>query len=213
MAGTPGTTDPQCLAYLDGHVAQAIDGNHTELVVMRDAVPGTVRDLRVNAFTFFDRPLAGFGVEYLIRNERIEALYHDLMTPFEVACRLHQTDPRRHAILNRVDAALRALDRRGRGATPELAESLPEAEAIAAQIYALTDTEVQPTISALGHTHLDVGWLWRVLHTRDKTGRTFATVLNLMAEYPGFVFMYNQAVLFDFLKTDYPRSGRASLRR
>ncbi len=61
----PGTTDPQCLAYLDGHVAQAIDGNHTEVVIMRDAVPGTTRDLRVNAFTFFDRPLAGFGVEYL----------------------------------------------------------------------------------------------------------------------------------------------------
>ncbi len=139
-----------------------------------------------------------------MRNERIEALYHDLMTPFEVACRLHQTDPRRHAILNLVDAALRALDRRGKGMTPGLEETLPEAEAIAAQIYALTDTEVQPTISALGHTHLDVGWLWRVMHTRDKTGRSFATVLNLMAEYPGFVFMYNQAVLFDFLKTDYP---------
>lgn len=200
----PGSTDPQCLAYLDGHVAQAIDGNHTELVIMRDAVPGTTRDLRVNAFTFFDRPLAGFGVEYLIRNERIEALYHDLNTPFEVAQRLHQTDPRRHAIFNLVDAALRALDRRGRGLTPGMEETLPEAEAIAAQIYALTDTEVQPTISALGHTHLDVGWLWRVMHTRDKTGRSFATVLNLMAEYPGFVFMYNQAVLFDFLKTDYP---------
>jgi alpha-mannosidase len=200
----PGSTDPQCLAYLDGQVAQAIDGNHTEVVIMREAVPGTVRDLRVNAFTFFDRPLAGFGVEYLVRNERLEALYHDLMTPFEVAQRLHQTDPRRHAIFNLVDAALRTLDRRGRGLTPGMEETLPGAEAIAAQIYDLTDTEVQPTISALGHTHLDVGWLWRVMHTRDKTGRSFATVLNLMAEYPGFVFMYNQAVLFDFLKTDYP---------
>jgi alpha-mannosidase len=63
---------------------------------------------------------------------------------------------------------------------------------------------VQPLISAVGHTHLDVGWLWRVMHTRDKTGRSFATVLNLMTEYPDFVFMYNQSVLFNFLKTDYP---------
>ena len=82
--------------------------------------------------------------------------------------------------------------------------SLAEAEKIAAEIYALEDIEKQPTISAVGHTHLDVGWLWRVMHTRDKTGRSFATVLELMEEYPDFVFMYNQSVLFNFLKTDYP---------
>lgn len=199
----PGTTDPQCLAWLDGHVAQAIDGNHTELVIARNARPSEKHTLLVNAFTFFDRPLAGFGVEYLVRNERIEKLYYDLMTPLEVAIRLDQTDGRRHAILNLVDKALRALDRRG-AVTPELDASLGDAEIIAGEIYKLTDTEVQPTISAVGHTHLDVGWLWRVLHTRDKTGRSFATVLSLMAEYPDFVFMYNQAVLFHFLKSDYP---------
>lgn len=199
----PGTTDPQCLAYLDGHVAQAIDGNHTELVIARDAVPGTRRILLVNAFTFFDRPLVGFKVELMVRHARAEKLYFDLLTPLEVASRLTQIDGRRHAIMNLVEQSLRALDRRG-AVTAEFDASLPAAEAIAEKIYALVDTEVQPTVSAVGHTHLDVGWLWRVMHTRDKTGRSFATVLALMAEYPQFVFMYNQSVLFDFLKTDYP---------
>ncbi|GLQ56247.1 alpha-mannosidase [Devosia nitrariae] len=199
----PGSTDPQCLAYLDGHIAQALDGNHNELVIARDAKAGEKHTLLVNAFTFFDRPLAGFHVEYLVRNEQVEQLYYDLVTPFQVATYLPQTDARRHAILNLVDRALRALDRRG-AVTPELEASLSEAEKIAAEIYKLTDTEVQPVITAVGHTHLDVGWLWRVMHTRDKTGRSFATVLNLMSEYPGFVFMYNQSVLFNFIKTDYP---------
>ena len=199
----PGSTDPQCLAYLDGHIAQALDGNHNELVIAHDAVPGTKRILLVNAFTFFDRPLVGFKVELMVRHADAEKLYFDLMTPLEVATRLPQNDARRHAVLNLVNEALRALDRRG-GVTPEFEASLPAAKAIAAKIYDLVDTEVQPTISAVGHTHLDVGWLWRVMHTRDKTGRSFATVLNLMAEYPDFVFMYNQSVLLDFLKTDYP---------
>ena len=199
----PGSTDPQCLAYLDDEITQALDGNHNELVIARDAEPGTVRVLKVNAFTFFDRPLVGFKVEFLIRNERAEKLYYDLMTPLEVAIRLPQTDGRRHAILNLVDKALRALDRRG-AHTEAFEASLGDAEAIAAEIYALSDTEVQPTVTAVGHTHIDVGWLWRVMHTRDKTGRSFATVLNLMEEYPEFVFMYNQSVLFNFLKTDYP---------
>ncbi|WP_404401146.1 alpha-mannosidase [Pelagibacterium halotolerans] len=195
----PGSTDPQCLAYIDGAIAQAIDGNHTELVVARNAVPGEKHVVHVNAFTFFDRPLAGFKVAFFTRSERVEKLYYDLITPLEVAIRLPQTDGRRHAILNCVDRALRALDRRGASVS-----GLDEAEAIASEIYGLTDTEVQPTITAVGHTHIDVAWLWRVTHTRDKTGRSFATVLNLMAEFPGFIFMYNQAVLFHFLKSDYP---------
>lgn len=199
----PGTTDPQCLAYLDGSIAQALDGNHTELVIERDARPGNTHTLLVNAFTFFDRPLVGFTVEFCIRNERAEKLYYDLQTPLDVAIRLHQSDPRRHAILGIVERALRALDRRG-GHTEAFAASLGEAETIAAEIYALVDTETQPQVTAVGSTHLDVAWLWRVLHTRDKTGRSFATVLRLMEEYPQFVFMYNQSVLFDFLKADYP---------
>ena len=199
----PGSTDPQCLAYLDGKIAQALDGNHTELVIERDAVPGNKHVLLVNAFTFFDRPLVGFEVDFFIRNERAEKLYYDLQTPLDVAVLLQQNDPRRHAILNIVQRALRALDRRD-GHTEAFEAGLPEAEKIAQEIYDLVDTEVQPQITAVGSTHLDVGWLWRVMHTRDKTGRSFATVLNLMEEYPQFVFMYNQSVLFDFLKQDYP---------
>jgi alpha-mannosidase len=199
----PGSTDPQCLAYLDGKIAQALDGNHTELVIERNAKPGNKHVLLVNAFTFFDRPLVGFEVDFFIRNERAEKLYYDLQTPVDVALRLQQNDPLRHAILNIVNRALRALDRRD-GHTATFEKGLPEAEKIAAEIYALVDTEVQPQITAVGSTHLDVGWLWRVMHTRDKTGRSFATVLNLMEEYPQFVFMYNQSVLFDFLKKDYP---------
>ncbi len=166
-----GSTDPQCLVYLDGRIAQALDGNHTELVIEAEAVPGNRHVILINAFTFFERPLVGFGVDFLTRDRRIESLYYDLMTPLEVAVRLHQTDARRHAILDLVERALRALDRRGHQ-TDGLWETIGEAEAIAARIYALVDTEVQPQVTAVGSTHLDVGWLWRVIHTRDKTARS-----------------------------------------
>lgn len=208
----PGSTDPQCLAYLDGKIAQALDGNHTELVIERNAKPGNKHVLLVNAFTFFDRPLVGFEVDFFVRNERAEKLYYDLQTPLDVAVRLYQNDPRRQAILNIVERALRALDRRD-GHTEAFEAGLPAAEKIAQEIYDLVDTEVQPQITAVGSTHLDVGWLWRVMHTRDKTGRSFATVLNLMEEYPQFVFMYNQSVLFDFLKKDYPEIWERMLAR
>ncbi|SHI98445.1 alpha-mannosidase [Wenxinia saemankumensis] len=200
----PGSTDPQCLAYVDGRIAQALDGNHTELVLMRDAVPGTKIVVHVDAFTFFDRPLAGLGAEPMVRHEAVEALYHDLRTPFDVARHLHGTDGRRHAIFAAIDRALRALDRRGEGLTDGLAATLDEARGIADGIYAAQDSEAQPVITAFGHTHIDIAWLWRVLHTREKGGRSFATALANMAEYPAFRFMYNQAIVYDFLKRDYP---------
>lgn len=208
----PGSTDPQCLAYLDGEIVQALDGNHTELVIEDAAVPGNRHVVRINAFTFFERPLVGFGVSFHLRHARVEKLYYDLMTPLDVAVRLNQHDGRRHAILDLVERALRALDRRG-GYGAALEASLPEGEAIAAEIYALTDTEAKAQITAVGSTHLDVGWLWRVMHTRDKTARSFATVLRLMEEYPQFIFMYNQSVLFDFLKRDYPQLWTRLLER
>jgi hypothetical protein len=51
----------------------------------QNAKPGNKHTLLVNAFTFFDRPLVGFKVELLVRHERAEKLYFDLLTPLEVA--------------------------------------------------------------------------------------------------------------------------------
>lgn len=198
-----GSTDPQCLAYLNGQVAQAIDGNHTELVIARDAVPGETHLVQVNAFSHDDRPMLGFPTEGFLRDDRIETLYYTLSAAFDVACQLTQTDIRRHAILDRVERALFALDRR-EGQYESLLASLPAAEKIASEINDLAPDEMKPVISAFGHTHLDVAWLWRVKHVRDKTARSFATALDLMDEFPDFIFMYNQAILFDFLKQDYP---------
>ena len=198
-----GSTDPQCLAYLDGKIVQAIDGNHTELVIAHDATPGEVHLVQMNAFTFDERPMVGFQTDLILRDGRIEALFHDLATAFEVAIRLQQTDGQRHAVLERIERALYTLDRR-EGQSDALISSLPDAETIAREMHDMARTDMQPVITAFGHTHLDVAWLWQVKHVRDKTARSFATALNLMDEFSEFVFMYNQPVLFNYLKQDYP---------
>lgn len=198
----PGSTDPQGLVYLDGEIAQGLDGNHTEVVIERNAKPGNRHKILIDAFTFFDRLLVGLDAKAFLRNEELEHLYFDIKAPLDIAIRLHQNDTRRHRILALIERALNALDRRRTG--KELDASIAGAKAIADEIYAMQDTEARPVVTAVGHTHIDVAWLWRVLHTREKSGRSFATVLNLMEEFPEFIFMYNQAVLFDYLKKDYP---------
>lgn len=58
---------------------------------------------------------------------------------------------------------------------------------------------------AVGQTHIDLAWLWRVKHTREKAARSFSTMLNLMDNNPEYTFFQSQPQLFDFLKEDYPK--------
>lgn len=61
------------------------------------------------------------------------------------------------------------------------------------------------TIYGIGHTHIDLAWLWRLKHTREKAQRSFSTVMHLMEEYDDYVFLQSQPQLYQFVKEDNPK--------
>ena len=61
-----------------------------------------------------------------------------------------------------------------------------------------------PTINAVGHAHIDTGWLWPVRETIRKTARTFSSQLELMERYPNYVFGASQPQHYQFVKDHYP---------
>lgn len=63
-------------------------------------------------------------------------------------------------------------------------------------------TEV--TVNVVGHTHIDVAWLWRLKHTREKAQRSFSTVLRLMELYDEYIFLQTQPQLYKYVKEDCP---------
>lgn len=64
--------------------------------------------------------------------------------------------------------------------------------------------EIKPRVYGVGHSHIDMAWLWRLCATREKASRTFSTVLNLMKQYPEYRYMHSTPQLYQFLKEDYP---------
>lgn len=64
--------------------------------------------------------------------------------------------------------------------------------------------EWQPRVSASGHAHIDVAWLWRLRHTRRKAADTFSTALYHMDRSPWFIFTQSQPQLYQFVKEDEP---------
>ena len=66
------------------------------------------------------------------------------------------------------------------------------------------EKQTDVTVHAVGHTHIDVAWLWRLKHTREKAQRSFATVLRLMDEFDDYVFLQTQPQLYQYIKEDCP---------
>ncbi len=58
-------------------------------------------------------------------------------------------------------------------------------------------------ITAIGHAHMDLGWLWPIRETHRKGARTFATVLANMERYPDYVFGASQPQLLQWIKDDH----------
>jgi len=61
-----------------------------------------------------------------------------------------------------------------------------------------------PVVSAVGHTHIDIAWLWTISQTKEKAVRSFASVLNLMDQYPEYKFMSSQPQLYEYVKEEEP---------
>ncbi len=59
-------------------------------------------------------------------------------------------------------------------------------------------------VSAIGHAHIDVAWLWPLRETVRKTARTFSTALRLMDFYPEYKFGASQPVLYEMMKETFP---------
>lgn len=59
-------------------------------------------------------------------------------------------------------------------------------------------------ISAIGHAHMDLAWLWPLRETKRKIVRTMSTVLANMQLYPNYHFGASQAQLFQWIKDESP---------
>lgn len=61
------------------------------------------------------------------------------------------------------------------------------------------------TITAVGHAHMDLAWLWPIRETRRKIGRFITNMIYLIEKYDGFVFGISQPQQIQWLKEDYPK--------
>ena len=66
------------------------------------------------------------------------------------------------------------------------------------------DDKTDYTVTCIGHSHIDLAWLWRYKHTREKGVRSFTTVHRMLEQHPEYLFMQSSPQLYASIKEDDP---------
>ncbi|MFD0711584.1 alpha-mannosidase [Paenibacillus sp. GCM10027626] len=133
-----------------------------------------------------------------ICREEVRQLYFDFEVLLETAEKLPEKSARRARIAKALyDVSLLLTDMSD--------GKVAEARRILGEQLSKQGGDPVLTISAVGHAHLDLAWLWPLRETIRKGARTFATALRMMEQYPDYIFGASQPQLYDWMKQRYPK--------
>lgn len=197
-------TNPQFTIYVNGERRQGLDVNHREIILTERAAAGEIFQIVLSAFTGDQNfgLVMDSGIKVLDRET--EQYYYDISVPYQAARLLPDSDSAYLAILHAINESLNLLDLRKEYST-EYYESLKKArEYMKKEFYDKCCRKGEETIYCVGHTHIDVAWLWTLAVTEDKAVRSFSTVLELMKQYPEYIFMSSQPQLYKYVKKHAP---------
>lgn len=197
--------NPQFLIYLNGQTVQGLDVNHREIIISEDAKMGETYTVDLHAYGGMNEGKVELKAQIAVLDKITEKIYYDINVPLEVAKLLNKEDKRSIDIINFLTNAVNILDLR-KPHSNEYYISLEKADKyLDHEFYEKYCGGEDVTAACVGHTHIDVAWLWTLKQTREKAARSFSTVLNLMEEYPEYLFMSSQPQLYKFLKDDHPQ--------
>lgn len=203
-----GDSTAEGLLYVNGRALQGIDIWHTEaLLPPQTYASGSVQvALRVWSGVLGVPEVRTFRVaELLLVDEGAERLFFLADTALKAVAELEPRGWHHHRLLDPVYAAMGTLEGSVVGSEEFYAAAERAADSLAASLQELRGTDPdRPVVTAVGHAHIDLAWLWRQVHAREKAQRTFATVLHLMDQYPEYRFMHSSPQLYRWLESDSP---------
>lgn len=206
--GSSGTSGFESLLYCNGSPFQGVDSNHNEVFLPN--VPGQPLDLSFRLWSGLEgggRPsvqefrFSQADVAWL--DERVDDLYYSARAMLDTFNALGEDNPDALTVIDALDRAFRLIDWSEPG-SETFYQSAYRAQDLLNKAIEKFDKHSSITLRAVGHTHIDVAWLWRLKHTREKAARSFATVFRMMERFPEYQFLQSQPQLYDYLKTDYP---------
>ena len=180
--------NPQVVCYVDGIMTQALDRFHTTMNI--DAGHHV---LYFYAYTGMRLTLKlDFKLALRYVDKYVERLYYDLVVPTEALDFMRENEKPYFDTIDYLNKALCLVDFMNVG-KPTFFDTCNVAANYFEHEFYDTYCKIGDTkVACVGHTHIDIAWLWSVRQTREKAQRSFATVLHLMDKYPYYKFTSSQ---------------------
>ncbi len=193
----------EATVFLDGRAAGAIDRHHPGLLLDKEAYDGQMHTLMLQVCT--DSPLHFGGLTLRPRYMAHWQLYNLMQTLLDVCLTLNEDSLTFHALLARLNTAYNMLDLREGWQSKRFIDSARSAyDYLQTRLAEGLEGGARPQITASGHAHLDLGWMWPYWRTRQKIAHAVANVLELMDNYPDYCYSQSQPQLLQWLKEDVP---------
>lgn len=196
-------TNPQFLFYVDGKLIQGLDVNHREVLISECAETDKEYSIAFLGYSGLIDSKITIVTDLCVLDKKIEDIYYNLNVPLSVARLLENNDDNKIRILSKLGTAINMLDLR-KIYSYEFYQSIEFASNYLRKEFYSNVNYNSPVVTAIGHTHIDIAWLWTISQTKEKAVRSFSTVLNLMKQYPEYKFMSSQPQLYEYIKENEP---------
>lgn len=199
----------ESLLFLNGSPYQGVDSNHQEVFFSAD-LAGKKLDLKFRLWSGLEGGGQPREMEHKFKkaelswlDETADDLYFTGKAVLETINIMSENEPDRARLLQLVNRSFNMIDW-ARPGSEDFYHTIYQAQQKLRSGLDKMDKHTPIKVNCIGHTHIDVAWLWRLKHTREKCARSFSTVLRLMDKYPEYIFLQSQPQLYDYIKNDYP---------
>ncbi|WP_343246325.1 alpha-mannosidase [Diplocloster hominis] len=203
-------SNPQGAVYINGELAQGLDVNHTSVFIKGKDTGAAYTDgpeyceVLILLYSGEEAREFPFHARLCAVDDRTEEFYYDLLVPWQCARLMEKEETQYQRLMEVLNGTVNRLDLRRIGSR-EYYDSLKEADRyLMGALEDMYSMDKMPQAYCVGHTHIDIAWLWTVEVTREKAARSFSTVLSLMNRYPEYRFLSSQPILYEFVKENQP---------
>lgn len=208
----------EAMVRINGKIAGATSNGERswvdrDLIFVDDNKAGTKLDIELEATVdcgvFCDEAMSGKKfTTYTIKcaelsaiNEETEKYWFDIKSAYD-SLEFIEDKVVYARVYRAIDESLHVLDFDFDDET--FYRSVPAADELLMKMLGEIPDAKQGEICMIGHSHLDIAWLWTTRELVRKTARTFSNNIALMKHYPDFKFTQSQAIVYDYMKKYYP---------
>ena len=195
------------LLTLNGKQLAGLDSKHEVIFLAEQMKGGETLQIEIEQYVNemeIPKIVHQFSVaELAVLDRDIEDAYFDLQCAYDIVMTPQAGNEVRAFLFDELKKAVSLIDFEGDG--EKFRASLMTARSyVRDHIYNSGRFKHHGRLNMVGHSHLDFVYQWDYSEFLRKIGRTHATTLNMIREFPDYLFCQSQMKLYEDLKSLYP---------